>query len=148
MKKVTTKNIKHVVTFKTSPHALYGMLMDSKKHAQFTGEKAKMSRRVGAKFSAYGGWISGKNLKLIPNRLIVQEWRGASWPKGHMSKVMFLFTKTKTGTKLTFGHTKVPASAYANINKGWRTSYWDKMKVALGEKKPSKKGDDVTKVKV
>ena len=139
MKKVTTKNIKHVVTFKTSPHALYGMLMDSKKHAQFTGEKAKMSRRVGAKFSAYGGWISGKNLKLIPNRLIVQEWRGASWPKGHFSKVSFRFAKAKSGTKLTFVHTGIPAKEAAHINGGWKSQYWDKMKVALGEKKPSKK---------
>ena len=139
MKKVKTKNIKQVVTFKASPSELYEMLMDSKKHAKFTGEIAKISKRVGGKVSAYGGWIEAKNLKLIPNRLIVQEWRGASWPKGHMSKVMFLFTKIKTGTKLTFGHTKVPAKDAPHINTGWHEQYWDKMKFALGEKKPSKK---------
>lgn len=139
MAAVQTKNIKQVVAFKSSPHELYELLMDSKKHARFTGEKARMTKKVGGKFSAYSGWISGKNLKLIPDRLIVQEWRGASWPKGHVSKVMYLFTKTKTGTKLTFGHTKVPASAYKGINSGWKSSYWDKMKVALGEKKKGKK---------
>ena len=134
-----TKNIKQVVTFKTSPRELYEMLMDSKKHAKFTGEKAKISKKVGGKVSAYNGWIEAKNLKLIPNRLIVQEWRGASWPKGHISKVMFLFSKTKTGTKLTFGHTKIPAKDASRINTGWHEQYWDKMKVALGEKKPSEK---------
>jgi activator of HSP90 ATPase len=136
MKPIKTKNIKQVVIFKASPHELYEMLMDSKRHAKFSGEKAKISKRVGAKFSAYGGWIQGKNLKLIPDRLIVQAWRGASWPKGHYSKVMYLFTKTKTGTKLTFGHTKVPATAYKGINSGWKSSYWDKMKAVLAGKKP------------
>jgi len=133
-----TKNIKQVVAFKSSPHVLYEMLMDSKKHARFTGEKAKMSKKVGAKFTAYGGWITGKNLKLIPDRLIVQQWHMRGWPKNHSSKVMYLFTKTKTGTKLTFGHTRVPVSAYKGINSGWKSSYWDKMKVALGEKKKGK----------
>jgi activator of HSP90 ATPase len=136
MEKVKTKNIKQVVTFKASPHELYSMLMDSKKHAKFTGEKAKLSTRVGGKFTAYGGYITGKNLKLIPDRLIVQEWHMKGWPKGHASKVMFLFTKTKTGTKLTFGHTGVPLASYKGINSGWKSSYWDKMKAVLAGKKP------------
>ena len=139
MKKVSTKNIKQIVTFKASAHELYEMLMDSKKHAKFTGETAKLNKRVGGKFTAYGTYITGKNLKLIPDRLIVQEWHMKGWPEGHVSKVMYLFTKTKTGTKLTFGHTNVPVESYKGINSGWKSSYWDKMKVLLGEKKPSKK---------
>ncbi len=139
MKSVKTKNIKQVVLFKASPRELYAMLMDSKSHAKFTGESAKMSKKIGAKFTAYGGYITGKNLKLKPSRLIVQEWHMKGWPTGHASKVMFLFTKTKDGTKLTFGHTGVPATSYKGINSGWKESYWDKMKVALGEKKASKK---------
>jgi len=134
-----TKTIKQVVAFKASPHELYEMIMDSRQHAKFSGSAAKMSRKTGAAFTAYGGWIQGKNLKLIPDRLIVQEWRGKDWPKGHYSKAMFLFTKTKTGTKLTFGQTKVPMELYAHINKGWKSQYWDKMKATLGKKKPAKK---------
>jgi activator of HSP90 ATPase len=139
MAEVKTKNLKHVVAFKASTHELYEMLMDSKKHTKFTGEKAKMTKKVGGKFTAYGDYITGKNLKLIPDKLIVQEWHMKGWPDGHVSKVMYLFTKTKTGTKLTFGHTKVPVSSYKGINSGWKSSYWDKMKVTLGEQKPSKK---------
>lgn len=134
-----TKNIKQIIAFKSAPHDVYEQIMDSKKHAKFSGASAKMSRKVGAKFTAYGGWIQGRNLKLIPDRLIVQEWRGVDWPKGHVSKVMFLFTKAKTGTKLTFGHTKVPADKVAHISTGWKEQYWDKMKVALREKKKEKK---------
>ena len=129
--KIKTKNIKQVVTFAAAPKEVYALLMDSKKHAGFTGSDAQIGKKVGSKISAYDGWIEGKNLKLIPNRLIVQAWRGADWPKGHYSKVMFLFTKTKTGTKMTFGHTGIPIKEAGHISKGWKTQYWDKMKSFL-----------------
>src|SRR3989344_4641667 len=96
-KRIKTKTIKQVVTFRASPRDLYEMIMDSKRHAAFSGNVAKIGRKVGATFTAYGGWINGKTLKLIPDRLIVQAWRGADWPKSHYSKAMFLFTKTKNG---------------------------------------------------
>jgi len=130
-----TKNIRQAVSFKASPHALYETLMDSKRHAKFSGAPARMSRAVGAKFACYGGWVQGKNLELVPDRLIVQAWRGRNWPKGHYSTATFLFTKTKTGTKLTFGHSGIPAREAAHIGTGWKAQYWDKMKVALGEKR-------------
>jgi len=130
-KKIKTKTVKQVVTFKATPYELYEMIMDSKKHAGFSGNPAKMSRKVGATFAAYGGWIKGKNLKLIPNRLIVQSWRGTDWPKNYYSKVMFLFTKTKSGTRLTFSQTGVPAEKYIHINKGWGAQYWAKIKKKL-----------------
>jgi activator of HSP90 ATPase len=133
--KTKTKSLKQVVTFKASPHEIYEMLMDPKKHAAFTGAAAKISRKIGSAFTAHGSWITGKQLKLIPNRLIVQAWRGADWPKGHHSKAMFLITKTKTGTKLIFRQTGVPIDAYLNIKKGWYSEYWVKMKKMLGEKK-------------
>lgn len=133
-KKIKTKTVKQVILFRGAPHELYEMIMDSKKHAGFSGSSAKMSRKVGAAFAAYGGWIKGKNLKLIPDRLIVQSWRGTDWPKNHYSKVMFLFTKTKTGTKLTFSQTGVPAEKYVHINKGWREQYWAKIKKLLKKK--------------
>ena len=43
-----TKGIRQVVTIKTTPHAVYEALMDSKKHGAFTGGKAVISglRRV------------------------------------------------------------------------------------------------------
>ena len=60
-----TKTIRQSVTFKTSPHVIYEMLMDSRKHAKFTGEKASISRKIGGKFTAYAGYIHGVNLNLV-----------------------------------------------------------------------------------
>ena len=52
-----TKNIRQSVTFKASPNEVYEALMDSRRHTKFTGKKAKISRKIGGKFIAYGGYI-------------------------------------------------------------------------------------------
>ncbi len=130
-----TRTIRQQVTFKgATPHELYEWLMDSKKHSEFTGQKAVISRKVGGKFTAGSGWMEGVNLELVQDKLIVQTWRANddAWPEGHYSTVRFRFTKTKDGTRLDFLHSGVPATAYADIRDGWREYYWKPLKLALG----------------
>ena len=55
--------------------------MDSKKHGEFTGDKAKIDPKVGGKFSAWDGYILGKTLELEPFKRIVQSWRTTEFPK-------------------------------------------------------------------
>lgn len=126
-----TRTIKQTVTFKASPHEVYEALMDSKLHAKFTKAKARISRRVGGKIVAADGWITGINVKLTQDKLIVQKWRGDDWPKGHYSLAKFAFKKAANGTKLVFTQTGVPEDKYDDINDGWRTYYWDHMKKML-----------------
>ena len=123
-----TKTIRQSATFRASPHAVYEMLMDSRKHAKFTGEKASISRKVGGKFTAYAGYINGVNLDLLRDKKIVQSWRGTDWPEGHYSRVTFSFEKVKDGTKLTFRQSGVPEKHYKDINQGWRDYYWMPMR--------------------
>lgn len=127
-----TKDIhQEVIFFHTTPHVLYEMLMNSEKHAAFTKEPAKISRKVGGKIYAYGEWIEGKNLELIPDTKIVQQWRGADWPEGHFSKVTFMFTQKDENTVLTFSQIGVPVEQYHDIDDGWKSEYWEKMKKTL-----------------
>ena len=70
-----TKNLNQAIIFKASPNQVYEALMDSKKHAKFTGDKAEISREVGGKISAYGGFIEGENLELVQDKKITQKWR-------------------------------------------------------------------------
>lgn len=72
-----TRKISQSVTLKASPHDVYEALMDSKKHAKFTGGKASISREVGGKFSAFNGYAEGINLQLVPDKKIVQSWRAS-----------------------------------------------------------------------
>ena len=131
-KPIKTKNLKQGTMFKASPHEVYEMLMDSKKHALFSDASARISRKVGGKFTAYDGWITGKNLKLTKDKEIIQSWRSEDWPKGHYSTVKFTLKKDGAGTKLIFLQTDIPAADYKDISSGWKEFYWERMKAMIG----------------
>jgi|SRR5260370_42501714 uncharacterized protein YndB with AHSA1/START domain len=80
-----TKTLQQTVTFKASPQEVYDMLMDSKKHRSLSGEPAKISKKVGGKFTAWGSHLSGINLVLKPGKKIVQAWRATGWWPDHYS---------------------------------------------------------------
>ena len=131
-----TRTIRQQMTFRgATPHELFETIMDSRRHTKLIGDKAKMSRKVGTRFTAGGGWIDGMNLELVRDKLIVQGWRGNDddWPKGYYSTVRFTFTKTKGGTRLYFLHSGVPVAAYEEIRDGWREYYWEPLKLALAK---------------
>lgn len=125
----TTKEISHEVLIAASPKEVFEALMDGKKHAKFTGAAAKIGRKPGSAFQCYGSYITGTTLELQPARLIVQAWRSRNWAKGTHSIVAFRLARAAGGkTKLHFKHVGVPASDYADRNKGWRTHYWEPLK--------------------
>lgn len=126
-----SRTIRQSATFKATMHAVYEALMDSKKHSQFTGSEARISRKVGGQFTIYGGDIEGVNLELQPDFKIVQSWRFSDWPEGHYSKATFSISEAATGTRLTFVQTGVPEEVYEDICQGWRDYYWGPMKKML-----------------
>jgi activator of HSP90 ATPase len=129
-----TKTIRQSVTLKGSLHEVYEMLMDSRKHARFTGEKARISRTIGGKFTAYDGYINGINVELTPDKRIVQSWRGSDWPEGHFSKATFSLAEVKGGTRLTFRQAGVPEDQYEDIKQGWYDYYWKPMGELLAKR--------------
>jgi len=120
--------IKQTVLFKASPHEVYELLMDSDKHSSFTGGKASISREMGAEFSAYDGYISGRNIQLVPDKKIIQEWRAVDWPEGYFSRVTFEFTPLLEGVQLEFTHADVPDGTEEEFTQGWIDNYWEPMK--------------------
>jgi activator of HSP90 ATPase len=132
---VKAKTIKQGAMFPAAPKQIYKILMDSKLHSKFTGDIAKISKKVGGKFSSFSGYATGKNLILRPGKKIVQTWRASDWPKGATSEITFLLKKAKNGTKLMFTHKGVPAKFAKNIAGGWKTYYWRPLKKILEKKK-------------
>ncbi len=125
-----TKTIRQSVTIKATPREVYEALMDSRKHSSFTGEKARVSRKVGGKFSIFDGGLNGTNLELVQDKKIVQSWRASmkNWPKDHYSNATFSMKEVKGGTRLTFTQSGVPEKCYESISQGWRDYYWKPMK--------------------
>jgi len=70
-----TDAIQQTVEFEASPKTLYSLYIDSAKHTKTTGAPAKVSAKVGGVFRAFAGALSGKNLLLVPGKMIVQSWR-------------------------------------------------------------------------
>lgn len=128
------KNIKQTATFKASAHDVYEALMDSKKHSEFTGGKAVISRKVGGKFTAYDGYAEGKNVELVPDNKIVQTWRAGDWSEGQISQVTVMLDEAEGKTKLTFTQTGIPEDQAEEIAKGWRDYYWKPLKKMLDKK--------------
>lgn len=128
--------IEQTVFFKATPEEVYDALLDPKKHSKFTGSPATTSSKVGATFSAWDGYITGKNLELVRGKKIVQEWKTTEWPDGYpVSRLEFTLTPKKGGTELEMIHSKVPAEQLADYSSGWKSAYWDLLKEYLGERR-------------
>jgi len=128
-----TTVIEQTVAFSATPAKLYELFMDSAKHTAATGMPAKISRKVGGKWSAFSGMILGKNLSLIPNRMIVQSWRSAEWKKADPDSVLVVsFEKTANGgAQVHLVHVGVPEYDHAGVTQGWVKFYWEPWKTYL-----------------
>ena len=133
-----TKSIKQTITFKAQPLDVYNLIMDSKKHAAFTGSKVKMSKRIFGAFKVYDGYIRGYNIELIPGEKIVQGWNFAEegWAHKHYSICTFRFEQAGNKTKLNFLQSGVPGHKVEELKKGWKQYYWNPMKAYLKRKYP------------
>lgn len=130
------KTIQHAVRFSASPDQLFDIYTNSRKHSAAIQAEAVISRKVGAKFTAHDGWISGRNLAIVPKRMIVQSWRGANWRKSDLDSILILtFSRVRGGGRITLVHVNVPDRWHARIKRGWHTHYWNPWRAYLKRKR-------------
>ena len=130
---IKKKSFEQDIKIKGTPHEIYEVFMDAKKHSKLTESKAKVSREIGGSFSIFEGALSGKNVELIQDKKIVQTWRGAgeNWPKGYYSTITFIFKPDDNGTLIKFTHVDIPEASYESVKEGWDTYYWEPLKEML-----------------
>jgi activator of HSP90 ATPase len=122
-------------TFPVSQAVLYKAWLSGEEHTKFTGNAAKINPKLNGKFTAWDGYISGKNIELLPDRKIVQSWRTTEFPDGSPdSTVEILFEKRGTGTKLTVRHSGIPFGQADGYKQGWKDYYFKPMKVYFSKK--------------
>ena len=127
MSHLGTKTLRQTVSFNASPRQVYEILMDSRKHQALSGVRARISRKVGGRFTAWNGHISGINLVLQPARKIVQAWRARDWWADHYSIVTFDLHEVDGGTELRFTQIGVPPHRFDGHSRGWIETYWQPM---------------------
>ena len=121
--------IKLSTTLAASPEQIYVAWLNSKQHTAFTGAKATATKRKGGSFTAWDGYISGKNLELENNKKIVQQWRSTDFPKqAEDSMLEVVLEKSGKGTKLTLIHSNIPEGQAESYKKGWKDFYFNPMK--------------------
>jgi len=91
-----------------------------------------ISREPGGSFSAFGGYITGRQVELVPNERIVQVWRAGSWDAGSYSIARFVLVESGGETKIVFDHTGFPKGQAEHLAEGWRVNYWEPLAKFLG----------------
>ncbi|HMD69195.1 MAG TPA: SRPBCC family protein [Chitinivibrionales bacterium] len=116
-------------TFPVPPEKLFAAWLSSKEHSAFTGSPAKVSAKVGGKFTAWDGYISGTNVKLVKNNKIVQRWRTTEFSDTDQDSLVELsFEKVKAGTKLALIHSGIPKGQLQSYRQGWKDYYFAPIK--------------------
>lgn len=127
--KPKTTTIKQKIVFNASPNEVYEAFVDHRKHSDFTGSEATGKAEVGADFTAWNGYISGKNLELEKGKRIVQEWSTTEWPSGYLPSILEIILKEVDGkTELTMVHSRIPSSQKEELKQGWTDYYWEPLK--------------------
>ncbi len=118
--------IEHKIIFKATPSQVYNAIMDAENHSDFTDSEVVIVNQEGTIFSAYDGYIEGKNVTLIDGKKIVQLWQALEedWPEEHVSEVTFEFEPHADGTLMLFTHKNVPEKMFKSIEQGWKDHYW------------------------
>ncbi len=117
------KTIEQKVRFNIPPDELFEIYMDSQKHSQACGYKTFISRKVGRNFSV-PPYLKGKNLAIVPKKMIVQTWRENDWKKTDLDSILILsFSKAKGGGQIHLVHANLPEKVYKAIYKGWHKHY-------------------------
>ena len=135
--------------FKASRKRVYEALTDANQFGKIVEMSAAMKsggmklgskaagigREPGAAFTLFGGYITGRQVELVPNERIVQVWRAGSWDPGSYSIARFVLVESGGETKIKFDHTGFPKGQAEHLAEGWRVNYWEPMAKFLGEAK-------------
>ncbi len=112
----------------TTAEKIYTSWLSSEGHTKMTGGTAKISDKIGDEFTAWDGYIEGKNIELEPYKRILQSWRTSQFLEDEQdSQLEILLNEVDGQTELTLIHTNVPESGEHYI-KGWDESYFQPMK--------------------
>jgi activator of HSP90 ATPase len=112
-----------------TPAEIYKAWLSTKGHTLMTGSPARVSGKVGGKFTAWDGYILGQTLALEADQRIVQAWRTSEFsddaPDSHLEVSL---EKTKGGTKVRITHTNIPLGQANSYKQGWKDFYFKPMK--------------------
>ena len=140
----TAASIHQEATFKASPARVYAALTEAKefdkvfalsdasKTMKLADNPSQISKEPGGAFALFGGYITGRQLELVPNTRLVQAWRSASWKPGAYSIATWTFAPAGKGTTLALEHGGFPSGEAPSLAEGWHKNYLTPLMKYLG----------------
>lgn len=117
-----------------TPDEIYKAWLSTKGHTSMTGSAARVSGKLGGRFTAWDGYIFGQTLEVEPDRRIVQAWRTSEFPgDAPDSRLEVLLEKVKNVTRVTLTHTGLPPDSAHSYKQGWKDFYFTPMKAYFGK---------------
>lgn len=111
-----------------APEIIYIAWLDSVKHSAMTGGSAEVSDKIGETFTAWDGYISGKNIELEAGVRMLQTWRTVEFAENEPDSLLEITFETHAeGALLTIRHSNLPAHG-TQYEQGWIDNYFDPMK--------------------
>lgn len=127
------------VEFDATPATLFETYVDARKHAKATGGGAVISRKPGARFTAWDGYIEGVTLAIVKDRLVVQSWRASDWTADDPDSILVLaFSATTKGARVDLVHANVPDRERDALDQGWHDNYWEPWRTYLAKRRATK----------
>jgi uncharacterized protein YndB with AHSA1/START domain len=121
-------------TIPASSVEIFEAWLDSIGHSEMTGGEATMSDEVGAEVTAWDGYISGRNLELVPGERIVQSWRTTEFADEDQDSIItVVLQEVDEGTLLTLEHRNVPDAHRSYEEGGWQSNYFEPMVAYFSE---------------
>jgi uncharacterized protein YndB with AHSA1/START domain len=141
----TAESIHQEPVFKASRKRVYEALTDAKQFDKVVqlsaamksgmapgGKGTEIGREAGGTFSLFGGYVTGRQIELVPNERIVQVWRAGNWDPGAYSIAKFEIIEQGSGSKIVFDHTGFPKGTAEHLAAGWKMNYWEPLEKLLG----------------
>lgn len=113
--------IQKTYTIKAPSEKVWQALVDPSIIEDWGGGPVKMADQEGFEFELWGGDIHGKNIKVIPQKELVQEWTAGVWDQP--SVVTFKLIENGSSTRVELLQEEVPDNEADEIEEGWKSLY-------------------------
>ncbi|KND03412.1 uncharacterized protein SPPG_00898 [Spizellomyces punctatus DAOM BR117] len=140
--------------FGVSPAAVYEVLTNGEKYGEALGTAVwKGNLEVGNDWIAGDGFCRYKILHLVPNKLIVQEWRLEDWEPSVPSStvVTTISPRPHGGARVVLNHINVPSKDAERLQAGWVDFVYKAIRAYLKDEKnarPPRTGRNLCHVEI
>jgi activator of HSP90 ATPase len=125
------KDYKKYFKIKAEATDIFACLINPTTIELWSGFPAKIEAKEGTEFEIWGGDISGKILKIDPEKILVEQWYFEGQEED--SIVTIKLHEISNGVSVELNHTNIPDEVYDEFVTGWEEYFFGEIKAFLEE---------------